>query len=67
MTYFQHNDAKGLSRRLTVAASKQERAHAEALAEERRLDPWGITLYMSKYDIKSRLSEAAFTGTEERL
>jgi hypothetical protein len=51
MSYFTHNDAKGRDSRIRVQLNRAERAKAAAL-------DFTITLYMSKYELRSRLSEA---------
>ena len=51
MNYFTHNDAKGRDSRIRVQLNHAERAKATA-------QDFTITLYMSKYELRSRLSEA---------
>lgn len=50
MNYHEFNERKGLEARIRVAINRAERLKARL--------PFEGTLYMSKYDIRSRLSEA---------
>ncbi len=58
MNYLEFNDAKGRDARLRAQTHNAERARREVLAAEYAAAPWCITLFMSKYEVRSRCAEA---------